>query len=68
MRGGWIFFFKIHKRASMFIREMRVMFIELEMMNKLDFLPPQDLYDLHGSKRTTLCCIQGNRSPHAKMQ
>ena len=24
VRGGWIFFFKINKRASTFIREMRV--------------------------------------------
>ena len=26
MRGGWIFFFKMNKRDSTFIREMRVLF------------------------------------------
>ena len=39
VRGGWIFFFKINKRASTFIREMRVLGINYEesLFNFLHF-------------------------------
>ena len=36
LRGGWIFFFKITKRASTFIREMRVL-IDTQLQRKKSF-------------------------------